>query len=430
MTRQLSVLSGVALCVTAHASLAAQTVFASRTMLESNSAAGCATAMSSEFSASGPLGRIGVAATPVRDGDRWKDPTPSLSLETQTPTIRGWRVRAAGALASTSSRCVSPSQWSRSWLQLARAIPNGGVAVSWANRSLSSVDPSRDRQGLTMSVWQYRGPNRMQVDLRSRPQRWTTRDYFNRLVQRPDSARSDTTPGGWVRYTRNSYVPDSSESQQRAESVELRTSWQRRFGRATLDIAAGGIAHMFPARSAMAAESLTVSTAPSLPTRAQLWSRVDVAFNMTSSATALLSVAALPSPRTPGGRATRMVSAGLTLATPNFRRNRNKSADNAAVFEMRRVLPASVTAPGDSVLIRVRLRDSAARQIEISGEPFRWKPVSMQRVDNEYWEVLVLAKPGTYRISVRVDGTRWTAPPGWPSIHDEFGGEVALVPIR
>lgn len=125
-----------------------------------------------------------------------------------------------------------------------------------------------------------------------------------------------------------------------------------------------------------------------------------------------------------------MASVGLSLATPTFRRARATDADNAVAFEMRRVLSTVVATPDDSILVRVRLRNSTARQIEISGEPFRWKPVGMQRVDNEWWEVLVLAKPGTYRVSVRVDGTRWIAPPGWPSIHDEFGGEIALVPIR
>ena len=37
--------------------------------------------------------------------------------------------------------------------------------------------------------------------------------------------------------------------------------------------------------------------------------------------------------------------------------------------------------------------------------------------------------PGMYHINVRVDGGPWMAPPGIPTMHDGFSGDVGLIVV-
>jgi hypothetical protein len=38
--------------------------------------------------------------------------------------------------------------------------------------------------------------------------------------------------------------------------------------------------------------------------------------------------------------------------------------------------------------------------------------------------------PGTHRVNVRVNGDTWTAPPGMPTVDDEFNGRVGIIVVR
>jgi hypothetical protein len=78
----------------------------------------------------------------------------------------------------------------------------------------------------------------------------------------------------------------------------------------------------------------------------------------------------------------------------------------------------------------VRVRVPAARAVELSGELTAWRPVAMKRVDADAWEAVLPAAAGTYRVSIRVDGGAWVAPPGLPAVDDDFGGSAAVVVVR
>jgi hypothetical protein len=45
------------------------------------------------------------------------------------------------------------------------------------------------------------------------------------------------------------------------------------------------------------------------------------------------------------------------------------------------------------------------------------------------WELNVPVAPGWHQINVRVDGGPWMAPPGIPTTHDSFGGDVGLLVV-
>jgi hypothetical protein len=77
----------------------------------------------------------------------------------------------------------------------------------------------------------------------------------------------------------------------------------------------------------------------------------------------------------------------------------------------------------------VRVRVAAARVVELAGDFTGWRAVAMRRADGDVWEATVEAARGTHRLSIRVDGDRWTAPPGLPPVHDDFGGSAAVVVV-
>ena len=39
-------------------------------------------------------------------------------------------------------------------------------------------------------------------------------------------------------------------------------------------------------------------------------------------------------------------------------------------------------------------------------------------------------QPGTHRMNIRIDGDSWTAPPGLPTVNDEFSGRVGILVVR
>ncbi|NUO64022.1 MAG: hypothetical protein HOQ11_08350 [Gemmatimonadaceae bacterium] len=78
----------------------------------------------------------------------------------------------------------------------------------------------------------------------------------------------------------------------------------------------------------------------------------------------------------------------------------------------------------------VRLRAPRALKVDISADFTDWTPVPMRRLKGGDWEAVLPIAPGTYRVSVRVDGSEWSAPPGLVGVLDEFNGEVGLVVIR
>lgn len=71
-----------------------------------------------------------------------------------------------------------------------------------------------------------------------------------------------------------------------------------------------------------------------------------------------------------------------------------------------------------------------ARTVEVAGDFDAWRPVPLARVGADVWRVTTAMTPGTHRISMRVDGGPWVAPPGTVAVADDFGGTVGLVQVR
>jgi hypothetical protein len=77
----------------------------------------------------------------------------------------------------------------------------------------------------------------------------------------------------------------------------------------------------------------------------------------------------------------------------------------------------------------VRIRAPRAIRMELSGDFTDWTTLPMRLGDHGEWELVLPISPGTYRVSVRVDGGRWRAPPGLVPVLDEFGTESGVVVV-
>lgn len=77
----------------------------------------------------------------------------------------------------------------------------------------------------------------------------------------------------------------------------------------------------------------------------------------------------------------------------------------------------------------IRLRAPRALKVELSGDFTDWTPLPMHALTGGGWELVLPIAAGTYRLSVRVDGGAWSAPPGLVPVADEFNGEVGVVVI-
>lgn len=78
----------------------------------------------------------------------------------------------------------------------------------------------------------------------------------------------------------------------------------------------------------------------------------------------------------------------------------------------------------------IRLRAPRALEVELSADFTDWIPLPMRALSGGAWELVLPIAAGTYRVSVRVDGGPWSAPPGLVPVADEFNGEVGVVVIR
>ena len=87
---------------------------------------------------------------------------------------------------------------------------------------------------------------------------------------------------------------------------------------------------------------------------------------------------------------------------------------------------------GDARPVPFVLTAANAARISIVGDFNDWDPTAtpLQRVDGQGWWVVVNLRPGRYRYSFVVDGTRWIADPSAPRAADnDFGTANSVVTI-
>ena len=67
--------------------------------------------------------------------------------------------------------------------------------------------------------------------------------------------------------------------------------------------------------------------------------------------------------------------------------------------------------------------------VEVMGDFSDWTPLTLTRRGRDLWELALPLSAGVHSVNVRVDGGPWAPPPGVPTMHDGYNGEVGLVVV-
>ena len=403
-------------------------VLSSGALFSGSSGPGCGAGMGMVSEAAYQGGSVAVLAAPVTSlsGDEVRSPVVVGGVS--TPDRHRWQLRAGGAVGRAESDCAAWSDRARTWASLSRRFGNSGLALTVANGGLSSIDPSRAIQGVTVGAWRTIGRVRVSLDVRRHSAGGSWWQPFTRIdTSRTLNTSADTIvpfrPDSALNFKN---VPDSSKRQVEWRATDVRTRMQWSIGRLALDFTMGGVTGTVVGRPQRpVADSLTVrSSSNRSPLR--LWGRADARVAVNSYLEIVGGIAALPYQPVVEGPPRRIAMLGFGITSlPRFARKGSAESPRvregaSASFESLRV---------DATTVRVRVRVPKASRVELSSELTGWRPVAMQRVDGEWWEVQVQTPSGVYRVNLRIDGGGWTAPPGVPVVRDEFGGQVGLMPI-
>jgi hypothetical protein len=326
--------------------------------------------------------------------------TIGIAAQASTPTWSGMRLTTfatSGRLSSTRTLGDVKSAF------LAAASFAGSTSGVWIGSGLEQthLDDVRWRTPTVAGgFWRQRRNLLLSVSSERRgiaSNEWVvnTRD-----VRLPDSTASDT---GWIRsdYTRTFVDTVLAARARRWIDTEGRMSWAR--GRTGLTLVVGGR----PATG---------------PVKGAVWG--------SGAATIQLF---RPLALTLGGGAERIAVAGPSRVR-SFTRVAFRLTSDAFTSPHPTAVVASAAEfavrPIDSVTYSVTIRAPGARVVELSGDFNGWKPIRLTRTAPDRWEASISVTPGSYRMNVRVDGGTWAAPPGTPTVSDEFKGTVGIVIVR
>ena len=277
----------------------------------------------------------------------------------------------------------------------------GGFWIGAAVERVREVDSLPAAAQLRLGGWRRFGGAIITITSASHAIRLGGHGESFREVPQLDSIETDTGVV-FLTTTKTQGVPAERSHLRRWSDIELRGSWA--IGRAAFDAAAG-------ARRGL--DSL----------RHGVWARIGTAVEITPRLAITAGVGTEPNRLVLGVPPARYARLGLRVAPAALARP---------------PLPAPVRASAASFSVRsadsgyyvVSVRVPRARTVELSGDFDAWTPIALQQTRPGIWEVSLHLAPGTYRMNLRVDGDRWTAPPGTATTADEFNGTVGLVIVR
>ncbi len=154
------------------------------------------------------------------------------------------------------------------------------------------------------------------------------------------------------------------------------------------------------------------------------WGSAQAAVWLSSKMAAVVGGGREPAQPTRGLPARNFYSAGLMLAYWPIPRGTVLVTTPASLVRAFELRPAGVA------LQRLTARIGGVEKVEIMGDFTDWAPVPLVRRGRDQWELLLPMSPGIHHINLRIDGGKWIAPPGIPSIRDDFSGEVGVLVIK
>lgn len=86
--------------------------------------------------------------------------------------------------------------------------------------------------------------------------------------------------------------------------------------------------------------------------------------------------------------------------------------------------------PAASGMQKLVIHVSGVETVDVMGDFSDWSPLTLFRRGRDLWELSVPLSPGMHQINVRVDGGSWVAPPGMPTMRDNFNGDVGMLVVQ
>jgi hypothetical protein len=327
----------------------------------------------------------------------------ALEASISAPEWRGWRLSADAVISSTDAVACDPHGRRR---EAGVAASFGGgdrgfwLGYRWRTAPTAVHPPAPD--GLIAGVWQSLGAVTLGLSLGTQPDTGSRTSYESRQELREVPFWNDTLQV-WETIPRMVTVVDTSVRSWRRSVVEsrARVAWsQDRWS-------AGGALGAIWRPAGVGAE---------------VWGALEGAVALTPRVALTGTYVATP-------RNGLVVFPGQHLATLGVRVL--SAPVRGAPPVPGRALPRAFetrSRTGDDVVLALRAPE--ARYVEITGDFARWQARRMIPRPDGWWELPVRLSPGRYHVNVRVDGTRWTAPPGLPVAQDEFGGTVGVLVLR
>jgi len=75
------------------------------------------------------------------------------------------------------------------------------------------------------------------------------------------------------------------------------------------------------------------------------------------------------------------------------------------------------------------IRVGGVETVDVMGDFSDWSPLTLTRRGRDTWELSIPLSAGMHEINVRVDGGPWMAPPGVPTMRDNFNGDVGMIVV-
>ena len=350
----------------------------------------------------------------------------AMRAEVSSPEWKGWRARIASgvdpvrrcapaAIATSTAGALSYSTDGSGWWLGYDATP-GTVSISplaSSSQGDSTSPPRTTRSGraivsrgtIVIGAWRRIGSAMVSFSVGRERGRYADSALVTHIAQGFDSVYSDTTHTYvWVpaQHAVREWKPVSVRQDAMAPAV--RALWTR--GRIALDVTTGGW--------------LGTHAAFEHP----LWATGRLALALTPVVSAIGEFASGGVPSFQAAAPGRQGMVGLQLALGS-----SPGADRRAAAPAGTGASAFRVHPEESGTYAVTVWAPFARLVELAGDFAEWQPIHLQRAASGWWEARVRLTSGIHRVSLRIDGGRWTAPPGTPRQHDEFGGDVGILVI-
>jgi hypothetical protein len=179
---------------------------------------------------------------------------------------------------------------------------------------------------------------------------------------------------------------------------------------------------------------LRVGDQPSdLGSTTRTWGSVSAVAWLTPRLGAVLSGGTYPIDPTQGFPGGRFVSASIRFALGRRRESEtvmHASPPNPTGSDASQLVESFRWSRSRTGEVTLRVAARQAQTVEISGDFTNWVPASFAKTVAGSWTLTLPLAPGKYQMNLRVNGGKWTVPPGLLFMDDEFGGTVGLLVIE